>query len=201
MNSVLICDDHPLMREALALAIGERWPRARQLLAGSYPAAWRLAREGPDLMLVDLAMPGADPATGLSRLKAEAPRAHLIVVTGSQDEVQIDSLAAIGIDGLVEKTEDIRAVFTAIETVLAGGSYGHPRAAARIRPRNSDALTKRQLEVLRLMAKGLPNKAIARELCISPETVKVHVAQIIAVAGALNRTDAALWAVKHGLAS
>lgn len=202
MNSVLICDDHPLMREALALAVGERWPGARLLEAGSYPAAWRLAAaERPELMLVDLAMPGAEPLAGLAQLKAAAPDARLIVVTGSASEVQIANLGAVGIDGLVAKTEGADAIFAAIDIVMAGGRYPPPSAAGPTQGRRHDAaLTARQLGVLRLVAKGLSNKEIARDLGISPETVKVHVAQIIATAGAANRTEAAMWAVKHGLA-
>jgi two-component system nitrate/nitrite response regulator NarL len=82
----LICDDHPLMREALAGAMRDRWPGLVLDEAADYPQAWAHADAGPDFCLVDLDMPGAQPIAGLAELKARAPNAVLLVLTGLTDE-------------------------------------------------------------------------------------------------------------------
>ena len=175
----LICDDHPLMREALAGALRERWPGLSLQEAGDYPAALALADPKLDLCLVDLDMPGAEPAAGLRALRARAQDAVLIVVTGLSDPDLLDEVRRLGPAAILSKNADARQLLDAV-AALTPGLDGE----ASLR------LPVRQQEVLGCLAEGLTNKEIARRLGISPATVKIHVARLTAWLGATNRTDA-----------
>jgi len=175
----LICDDHPLVREALAGAMRDRWPDLNLDEAGDYPGAWAQAGAGTDFCLVDLGMPGAEPVAGLAELRARAPNATLLVLTGLTDTALLQAVWACGIAALFSKNTEAEVLIDAI-----GAAIPELRAmeAARLPPR--------QQEVLGLLAKGLTNKEIGRRLGISPATVKIHVARVTSWLGAVNRTDA-----------
>lgn len=175
----LICDDHPLMREALAAAMRDRWPDLTLAEAGDYPSAWALAGEGPDFCLVDLSMPGASPAEGVAGLRARAPEAVLLVVTGLTDAALLETVRAAGAAAILSKNADAELLIEAIGAHVPGLEAFE---AGRLPPR--------QAEVLALLAQGLTNKEIARRLEISPATVKIHVARLTNWLGAANRTDA-----------
>lgn len=204
---VLICDDHPMVRQSLAATVRGLWPEAELYEAGDFPTAWVLAERSPDLALVDLGMPGATPIDGVRALLGRAPAARCLVVTGSGEDVMASELAAIGVAGLVRKTAPSAVVEAAMAMVAGGGRYlpAHilaapaARAAAPTTPAPRISLTDRQREVLRLMAEGQSNKAIGRALSITPETVKSHVSQIFAELGAVNRADACVRAKTLGL--
>lgn len=184
----LICDDHPLMRQALVASFRARWPGATFDEADSYPSAWVKAQAGPDFCLVDLAMPGAGPVDGISRLREAAPGATLLVLTGLQDQALIRDIQACGVTAVLPKTLESEALLEVVEQLL---------------PRLSDAagvrLAPRQLEVLKLLSDGLTNKQIAIQLQLSPATVKIHVARVIELLAASNRTDAVSRAQRAGL--
>ncbi|WP_296595986.1 response regulator transcription factor [Phenylobacterium sp.] len=175
----LICDDHPLMREALAAAMRDRWPGLDLAEAGDYPAAWALAETRPDLCLVDLGMPGAEPLEGLAGLRARAPKALLLVLTGLTDPALLAAVRGCGVDAVFSKNADPQALIEAIRA-----------AAPALQALEAPPLPPRQQEVLELLAQGLTNKEIARRLAISPATVKIHVARVTSWLGAVNRTDA-----------
>jgi DNA-binding NarL/FixJ family response regulator len=175
----LICDDHPLMREALAGAMRDRWPHLTLDEAGDFPTAWALAEAGPDVCLVDLGMPGADPVEGVAGLRARAPEALILVLTGLIDEDLLEAVRACGVTAIFSKNTDAEALIQAIGALAPGLQA---MAASRLPPR--------QQEVLGLLAEGLTNKEIARRLGISPATVKIHVARLSTWLGAANRTDA-----------
>lgn len=208
MQSCLICDDHALVREALAGTVARRWPDARILQATDYREAWDLAVTQPELCLIDLDMPGAMPLAGISALQVAAPAMPIIVVTGTQDDAVMLALIDRGVAGFAPKTLTGAMVVAVIDLVLAGARYLPARlaelrvASAMSPPRASRAiktLSERQIEVIRLMAQGRSNKDIARELCVAPATIKAHVAQIIAIVGAANRTEASMRAQSLGL--
>ncbi|MFD1610999.1 response regulator transcription factor [Sphingomonas tabacisoli] len=184
----LICDDHPLMRQAMLATLKARWPGTALDEADSYPAAWHQARSGPDFCVVDLAMPGAAPLEGISRLKAAAPDAVLLVITGLTDEALLQSIAACGVAALLPKTLESSAMLDAVERIVPGLSA---TAAPTLAPR--------QREVLGLMGAGLSNKEIALRLGLSPATVKIHVARVIENLAAANRTDAVSRAQRAGM--
>ena len=215
MQSCLICDDHALVREALAGAVARRWPMTTIAQAGSFPEAWARAEERPggghDLCLADLAMPGANEREGIAGLRRAAPTMPVLVITGSHDDRLLLDLIGDGVAGFVPKTSGTDIIMAAIELVLAGGRYMPPRVAelaAQVQGgaglsaesrTPKPAVTARQADVLRLVADGYSNKEIARALDLSPATVKTHVAQTIAAIGATNRTEAAIRARALGL--
>lgn len=175
----LICDDHPLMREALAGAMRDRWPGLELAEAGDYPTAWALAEAGRDLCVVDLGMPGAEPVEGLVGLRARAPRALILVLTGLTDTALLEAVLSCGVDAVFSKNTGPEALIDGIRA-----------AAPALQALEAPPLPPRQQEVLELLAEGLTNKEIARRLAISPATVKIHVARVTSWLGAVNRTDA-----------
>lgn len=175
----LICDDHPLMREAVVGALRDRWPNLTIDEAGDYPTAWSLAEAGPAFCLVDLDMPGAMPVAGMTLLRARAPEAVILALTGLTDPELFRAVRACGIAEIFSKNTDAAVLIARITDLLP---ELHGAEAARLPPR--------QQAVLDLLAEGLTNKEIARRLGISPATVKIHVARLTAWLGATNRTDA-----------
>ena len=176
----LICDDHPLMREALAGVMRDRWPDLVLDEAGDYPAAWAAAEAGAlDFCVADLGMPGSDPLPGLAGLVARAPDAVVLVLTGLTDPALLADVRASGARDVFSKNADTDTLIAAIREALPDLQA---MEAARLPPR--------QQEVLALLAEGLTNKEIALRMGISPATVKIHVARLSAWLGAVNRTDA-----------
>lgn len=175
----LICDDHPLMREALAASVRECWPDLVLAEAGDYPAAWAMADAGPDLVVVDLGMPGAEPVDGVMGLRKRAPDARVVVLTGLTDAALLDAVAGCGVSAIVSKNADTDVLLDAIRA-----------AAPELQALEASRLPPRQQEVLGLLAEGLTNKEIGLRLGISPATVKIHVARLSTWLGAVNRTDA-----------
>src|SRR4051794_3699783 len=203
MKSCLICDDHAMMREALAGAVALGWPGAEVTEAADFREAWTAAAARPDLILSDLVMPGASPLEGVRRLREAAPATPILVITGNEDDELLLGLIALDVAGFAPKTSKSAVIEAAIRLVLAGGRYLPPRLAdlalgrsASTLPQGSShaRLTERQGDVLRLTAVGRSNKEIARELELSPATVKAHIAAAIAALGAANRTDAVMRA-------
>lgn len=209
MKTCLICDDHAMMREALAGAVAIGWPEARVIEAADYPTAWRAAEARPDLIISDLIMPGSDPVAGIRRLGEAAPETPILVVTGNDEDELLLALLKLGVAGFAPKTSKSAVIEAAIRLVLAGGRYLPPRLAEiatrggatspAAGPPPSARLTERQLDVLRLIATGGSNKEIARDLDLSPATIKAHAAAAIAALGAANRTEAVVRAQSLGL--
>jgi len=209
MKTCLICDDHAMMREALAGAVAIGWPDAELTQAADFPSAWRAAEAHPDLIISDLVMPGASPVEGIGRLRAAAPATPILVVTGNEEDEVLLALFRLGIAGFAPKTSKSAIIEAAIRLVLAGGRYLPPRVAELAARQATGAsaqvtagaarLTDRQADVLRLIATGESNKQIARELDLSPATVKAHAAAAMAALGAVNRTDAVVKARGLGL--
>jgi DNA-binding NarL/FixJ family response regulator len=179
----LICDDHPLMREALAAAMRDRWPGVELEEAGDYPSAWACAATQPDFCLLDLSMPGADPVSGLMGVRERASEAVLLVVTGITESSTLDAVRACGVAGIFSKNAEAELLMEAIQAHVPG-----------LMALEAGRLPPRQTEVLELLAQGRTNKEIARQLGISPATVKIHVARLMAWLGAANRTDAVIRA-------
>jgi DNA-binding NarL/FixJ family response regulator len=184
----LICDDHPLMRQALVAAMRDRWPDLILDEAGDYPSAWAYAEAGPHFCLVDLGMPGAEPLAGLAGLRARAPGALLLVLTGLSDAGLLAAVKACGVAAVFSKNTEAPAL---IEAIRAAVPELQALEAVRLPPR--------QQEVLGLLAEGLTNKEIALRLGISPATVKIHVARVTNWLGAVNRTDAVARAQRSRL--
>jgi two-component system, NarL family, nitrate/nitrite response regulator NarL len=209
MKTCLICDDHALVREAIAGTIAMGWPDIGIDTAGDFPSAWTKAAAHPDMIICDLIMPGASALAGIDGILSAAPNVPLLVVTGTQDDALLLDLLDRGVAGFASKTASGSIIEAAVRLILAGGRYLPARladiAASRIDdgsviPVRDDAarlpqrLSERQMDVLRLVIKGQSNKEIARTLDLAPSTVKTHLSHVLHCLGATNRTDAALKA-------
>ena len=161
----------------------------------------KIADWDPDVLLLDLEMPGADGIETLQRLKEMDVRARAIVFTVFDTDERIVSAMRAGAMVYLLKGAPREDVFRAVRVVNEGGSLVEPAVASRFLDsiNDPDALTARQREVLKLMATGLLNKEIADRLYISERTVKFHVSEIPAKLGAGNRTEAVAIAKKKGL--
>jgi DNA-binding NarL/FixJ family response regulator len=203
---VLIADDHPLVRDALARTVARVRPEAQVLQAASHDETVALlAAELPPLALVDLHMPGMDGTLALRRLRLASPTTRLLVVSGDDDPAVMRAALAAGAAGFVPKSEPPERLEQALALVLAGGTYLPAQALADFRdgapPARPDpgALTPRQTDVLHGLMRGLPNKLIARELGLTEGTVKIHIAAILRALQARNRTEAVVVARDLGI--
>jgi DNA-binding NarL/FixJ family response regulator len=219
---VLVCDDHPIVASAIAMTIEVTFD-ATVHVANSYRQALELAAGCSDLKLclLDIHIPGEDARAGLRALQAQAPDARYMLFSGSEQDADLMMTMELGLHGFLPKSSTPELVEAALRLVLAGGTY-LPSGIGRLAMRNAGMveaiaeaptpvtlvgtpvyghLTDRQHDVLRHVALGRSNKEIARDMAISPSTVKGHVAQIIAVLGAANRTEASAKARDLGLIS
>lgn len=204
---VLIADDHPLVRDALARTVRELDPAAQVEQAGDFEMLLHLAlddRAAPtDLALLDLNMPGMDGTAGLRRLREELPTLPVVVASGQDDVATIRAVLAVGAAGFISKSERPEVLLSALRLVLAGGVYVPARSLdAPTAPTPASAaalLTPRQRDVLLALSRGQPNKLIARELGLTEGTVKIHIAAILRALQARNRTEAVVRARALGL--
>jgi DNA-binding NarL/FixJ family response regulator len=200
----VIADDHPLVRDALGRIVCQLEGGVQLLEAGDYATLIeRLAAAAPDLLLVDLNMPGMDGLDGLRRLRAKFPTLVIVVASGQDDAPTIRAALAVGINGFIPKVDSAELLLQALRLVRAGGVYipastlGDPRHPAAVS--NNLNLTARQLDVLRLLSKGEPNKVIARQLGLTEGTVKIHIAGLLRGLQVRNRTEAVVRARELGL--
>ena len=205
MSSVVIADDHPMVRDALARVVGQLYTEARVLEAGDFAALLgHLDGPAPELVLIDLNMPGMDGLDGVRRLREAFPALVIVVASGQDDPGTIRAVLALGANGFIPKIDPPDLLLQALRVVRAGGLYiparslGDTRGVTAPIP-NASGLTPRQLDVLRLLVKGEPNKVIARQLGLTEGTVKIHIAAILRALQARNRTEAAIRARELGL--
>ncbi len=203
---VLIADDHPLVRDALARVVRRLEGDAHVLEAGDYAALIEHVEKAvPDLLLVDLNMPGLDGLEGLRRLRERFRSLAIVVASGQDDPVTIRGALATGVNGFIPKTDPPALLLQALQMVRAGGVYIPSRTLGDFQnglpppSPGASGLTPRQLDVLRLLLKGEPNKLIARRLGLTEGTVKIHIAAILRGLHARNRTEAVVRARELGL--
>ena len=199
---ILVVDDHPVVRDGLAAMLNTQsdFEVVGEASDGE-EALQRVADRDPDVLLLDLEMPGVDGIETLQRLRQSKARARAIVFTVFDTDERIVSAMKAGAKGYLLKGAPRDDVFRAVRVVNEGGSLLEPLIASRFLDsiNNPDALTARQKEVLKLIATGLLNKEIADRLYISERTVKFHVSEILAKLGAGNRTEAVAIATQRGL--
>ena len=199
---ILIVDDHPVVRDGLAAMLKTQTDFEVVGEAGDGEEAMRkIADWDPDVILLDLEMPGVDGIETLQRLKEMDAPARAIVFTVFDTDERIVSAMRAGAMGYLLKGAPREDVFRAVRVVNEGGSLLEPAVASRFLDsiNDPDALTARQREVLKLIATGLLNKEISDRLYISERTVKFHVSEILAKLGAGNRTEAVAIATGKGL--
>jgi DNA-binding NarL/FixJ family response regulator len=203
---VLIADDHPMVRDALARTMRLVEPEAEVIEAADYASAEAAMQAHlPALALVDLHMPGMEGVEGVRRLRARFGAVPLVVASGDDDPAVVRATFAAGAVGFLPKSESPEVLQQAIRLVRGGGTYMPTLALADLRhgapPPRPDAsgLTPRQMDVLKSLMRGQPNKLIARELGLTEGTVKIHIAAILRALQARNRTEAVVVARRLGL--
>lgn len=199
---VLLADDHEMVRMAMRAALAPLGPGLEWIEAEDAASAEaRLAEQPPpELALLDLNMPGSQGAEWIAHLRRTWPDVRLVVVSAQEDPGLVRELIALGVAGYIPKSDRAEVILQAVRLVLSGGSYAPLRLldGAGARPAARDeALTPRQHEVLECLARGLPNKLIARQLGLTEGTVKVHLMAIFRALDARNRTEAVLAAQRR----
>ena len=198
---LLIVDDHPLFRDALASALGLAYPDARLHEADGIASACAVLATQPsiEIILLDLSMQGVTGFEGLLAIRAQAPRVPILVVSGLEDPRIIREALDHGAAGFVPKAVDKATLTRAIADVLAGGlsvpanlpNATLPASAARKAPiaERVASLTPQQVRVLAMIRQGTLNKQIAHELQVGDSTVKAHVSEILRKLDVISRTQ------------
>jgi DNA-binding NarL/FixJ family response regulator len=205
MISVLIADDHGVIRDGLGRLIDALEDIELAGTAGDGMEAVERSRElAPDVVLMDLDMPRMDGIEATRRITEERPGTAVLVLTSFSDRARILGALSAGACGYLLKDASSEEVAEGIRAASRGESPLDPRAArtiisARAEPDPIGSLSVREREVLALLVEGLANKLIARRLEISEKTVKSHLTRIFRELGVTDRTQAALWAERHGL--
>jgi len=206
----LVIDDHPLIQEivpaVLAKALGEVAVTTESTLEAGIARASR--DEIPELVVLDLGLPGCQGLEALARFRSRFPDVPLVVLSSTTDRASILAALEAGAVGYIPKTSKPDVMIAALKVVAAGGIYVPPEAleeegedakpARRRRVATLD-LTQRQKQVLRLILKGYKNDRIASELSIAPNTVKQHAHAIFSTLGVSTRAEAVIAAARHGL--
>jgi DNA-binding NarL/FixJ family response regulator len=202
--SAIVADDHPIFRAGLCDIVRAVSPDGAIAEAGSFDEVLAHARLGarPDLFLLDLCFPGMTLPASIQTLRREFPRASIVIVTMLDDAEVIRKVTEQRVDGFISKSAARYQMVAALRNVMAGEfvqlnpvpSLPTPDALAVQHP----GLTERQREVMNLVGKGLSNKEIAKQLGISPFTVRLHVSAVLTELGVKSRSAIAAVAARYG---
>jgi DNA-binding NarL/FixJ family response regulator len=194
----LVVDDHAIVREGLECLLDSAADiTCVGRAAGGAEAVEMVAELLPDVVLMDLAMPGVDGVEATRTITARHPDVRVVVLTSLGEESRIRAALAAGARGYLLKHVSPDELLDAVRAAHAGDAPLDPRAGRvllELRRRPEQELTPRELDVLRLVAEGLANKQIARRLGISERTVKAHLTRVMSCLGVTDRVQAALWA-------
>ncbi len=203
---VLIVDDHEVLAASLARVLDEEPDMVSVGLADSLAQARaRVTTAAPDVLLLDRRLPDGDGVAAIPELRALRPSMNVVVLTAAvADNVLVQAIEA-GAAGFVSKTRGLSEVTAAVRAAAAGESVISPEMLSRLLPKLSRSsgpepdLTKREQEVLSMLAQGLSNAAIAEKLTVSVHTVRNHIANLSAKLGAHSKLEALSIAVRRGL--
>lgn len=205
MIRLLIADDHAVVRSGLRQLVAtlEGVELVGEASNGDDAVTLCLERV-PDVVLMDLEMPVLDGIDATRRITAADPRIAVVILTSFSDRDRILGALDAGAIGYVLKDAEPEGLERAVRAAARGEAPLDPRAGrALLQARNAtsplESLSERERDVLTLVARGLPNKLIARELSISEKTVKAHLTKVFRAIDVTDRTQAALWAERHGL--
>jgi len=224
---ILIADDHELFLKGLEFILNENLLNIEITPAQSYTDIFNIMETGKnfDLIITDLAMPGANWLTAINKIHEEQPDTPIIIISAVFDKEILQQTLDIGVAGYIPKTASNNLIISAINLVLAGGVYIPHELLYTPRPHSSEedkqkeylaplktlkklaentpeapqkGLTNRQIDIVKCIAEGLSNKQIAYKLHLTEGTVKVHITVILKVLNVKNRTSAVIEAAKRG---
>ena len=204
---VLIVDDHEVLASSLAKTLDTE-PDLRSVgVAGSLKrAAELIPTSAPDVLLLDHRLPDGDGVAAIGRLRELRPSMAVIVLTASASEHLMVAAVEAGVSGFLSKTRSLAEVTSAVRAAAVGEAVISPEMLARLLPRlggtgrvGGATLTEREREILGLIAQGLSNAAIAERLVVSVNTVRNHVANLLAKLGARSKLEALSIAIRDGL--
>ncbi len=207
MISVVLVDDHAVVRQGLERLLGGADGIEVVGTAADGEAAVQVVSEtAPDVVLMDLQMPGIDGVAATKRIVDSGSSTQVVVLTSFSDSERIVAALDAGAVGYLLKDAEPAELLDGVRAAARGESPLHPRAARQLlmaraggRAAGRADLSPREAQVLLLVRKGLANKQIGRRLGISERTVKAHLTSIFQRIGVADRTQAALWAERHGL--
>lgn len=207
--TILVVDDHPVVRDGLLAILGTQsdFQIAGEAASGEQ-ALDLFERLRPDIVLLDLEMPGMNGVEVIRRLRANHPDVRIVVFTAFDTDERILSALQAGAKGYLLKGSPRSELFQAIRVVHSGGSLLQPVVASKLLHQLADSeaetefveeLTPREVQVLELLVRGKQNREIGLELLIAERTVKFHISSIMGKLGAGNRTEAVTIALQKGL--
>jgi DNA-binding NarL/FixJ family response regulator len=208
MIHVVLADDHPVVRAGVKTMLERESDLHVVGEIGDGTQVESLTRYWqPDVLVLDVNMPGLDPVATTRRLREQHPRLHILVLTAYDDDAYVTGLLSAGATGYLLKEEALDTLVAAIRAVARGESWLSQRIAGRLarkavapaRAAEAEPLTPREREVLRLLALGLSNDEIAERLFITKRTVQNHVSAIYGKLGLDSRAEAVLYAIRHGI--
>lgn len=207
---ILICDDHAVVRRGLRSLVGIKPNMELVGEAVDGQDAVQLAKDlKPDVIVMDLIMPRKNGIAAITEIKKNDPKARILVLTSFSDDNNVFPAIKAGASGYLLKDSSPDELLTAIKDTFEGKSSLHPVIAKKViqelhqpsdLPPTEEPLSSREVDVLRLIAKGFSNQEIARKLLIKEGTVRIHVGNILGKLQLANRTQAALYALREGLA-
>jgi DNA-binding NarL/FixJ family response regulator len=204
---VLIVDDHEVLASSLAKTLDTEPDLLSVGVAGSLKQAAELIRTtAPDVLLLDHRLPDGDGVAAIGRLRELRPSMAVIILTASPSEHLMVAAVEAGVSGFLSKTRSLAEVTSAVRAAAVGEAVISPEMLARLLPRlggtgrvGAATLTEREREILGLIAQGLSNAAIAERLVVSVNTVRNHVANLLAKLGARSKLEALSIAIREGL--
>lgn len=216
---VLVVDDHPLIRSGVAAMLSRQETRCIVIEAQDCQSAIEILSNGgapPDLILLDLNLPDRSGLAALSTIRDAAPFTPVVVLSAEDDRKTIIEALNLGAMGFIPKTMSPELIWSALGLVLNGGIYvPHkligdadstekfsqelPAAVDGMSALKSLGLTDRQIDTLRMLVQGKPNKTIAHNLGIAEATVKVYVSAVLRALNVTSRTQAVIWLSKNGI--
>jgi DNA-binding NarL/FixJ family response regulator len=205
MTRVVIADDHAVVRAGLSQLLATfRDVELVGVAADGEEAVALSAEHSPHVVLMDLEMPNVDGIEATRRIRAAQPEVAVVVLTSFSDRERILRALDAGAAGYLLKDAEPSELARAIEAAARGEAPLDPKAArellrSRRAPGVGETLSAREREVLAMVGEGLPNKVIAQRLAISEKTVKAHLTSVYRQIGVTDRTQAALWAQRHGI--
>lgn len=208
MPAFIVADDHPMVRDAISLALRTAFPGSEIAVAGSFAETMRLveAELATDLLILDLDMPGMQGLAGLAALRAARPTTPIAIVSATKNPLVMRQVIELGAAGFVPKFLPAERFIDAVRAILAGEIWLPAEALDDNLPvgdidfiRRAAQLTPQQHRVLAGIAEGKPNKIIAYEMQIGEPTVKAHVTEILRKLGVSSRTQAVIIAQRLSL--